>query len=394
MTGGVALPRELELTRAAARRAIGSIKPADPSAHKNFPFSGERTNGGRSLPPYYLVYFLLVDLLGFPNLGQFEKVAWSVPIEFDGQVFWIEHRKLGLGVFIDNPAAHEAQAEDIVRLIKKGVKEAAPFFAWLASQAVEGSKLNVSNRSESLFSRFEYLLGLHRKVSAEAEARANERHVETRQTAGGGTVTTTHYPAWELKDNAKWLALAAIEAFYSWTEHSFIHIAILSGKLTTGNEVADLAKSEWETKFKRAFGITNPETKKFFDKLILIRRQLRNFITHGAFGKEGRAFRFHSGAGAVPVRLAYQAGHPRFSLSGEPAFSEPDAIETIEEFIRHLWSGEREPAYLYIQKSNLPLILTHASDGTYRRAMHSVEDMEECIEMLHYLFDQAANMDW
>jgi hypothetical protein len=394
MSGGAALPPELELTRAAARRAIGPIKPADPSAHKNFPFGGQRTNGGRSLPPYYLVYFLLVDLLGFPNLGQFEKVAWSVPIEFDGNVFWIEHRKMGLGVFIDNHAGHEEQAEEIVKLIKKGVKEAAPFFAWLAGQAVEGSNLNVSNRSGSLFSRFEYLLGLYRTVSVEAEARANERHVETHQTAGGGTVTTTHYPAWELRDNAKWLALAAIEAFYSWTEHVFIHIAILSGKLTTGKDVADLAESEWEAKFKRALDIQQPETKAFFDKLILIRRQLRNFIAHGAFGKEGRAFRFHSGAGAVPVRLAYQSGHPRFSLGGEAAFSEPEAIETIEEFVRHLWSGEREPAYLYIQKSDLPLILTHASDGTYQHAMHSVEDMEECIEMLHYLFDQAANMDW
>lgn len=195
MSGGASLPPELELTRAAARRAIGVIKPADPSAHKNFPFGGQRTNGGRSLPPYFLVYFLLVDLLGFPNLGQFEKVAWSVPIEFDGNVFWIEHRKLGLGVFIDNPAGHEAQAEEIVKLIKKGVKEPAPFFAWLAGQAVEGSKLNVSNRSKSLFSRFEYLLGLYRKVSAEAEARAKEQHFETHQTARGGTVTTTHYPA-------------------------------------------------------------------------------------------------------------------------------------------------------------------------------------------------------
>jgi hypothetical protein len=132
----IPIPPELELTRAAARRATGAIRPADRKAHAGFPFGGERTNAGRSLPPYYLVYFLLVDLLGFPDLGRFEKVAWSVPIDFEGTVFWIEHRKFGVGVFVDDPAAHELQAEKIVKLIRKGIKAAAPFFAWLADRAV------------------------------------------------------------------------------------------------------------------------------------------------------------------------------------------------------------------------------------------------------------------
>jgi hypothetical protein len=168
-------------------------------------------------------------------------------------------------------------------------------------------------------------------VAAEATERADERHVETQEIPGGGTSMTVHYPAWELDQNAKWLALAAIEAFFSWTEHVFIHIAILSGKLTTGMEVAALAGSDWDAKFKRALDVQEPKTKVFFDKLLLIRRQLRNFMAHGAFGKEGQAFRFHSGAGAVPVRLVHQTGNPRFASSGERAFSEPEAIDTIEE---------------------------------------------------------------
>lgn len=155
-----------------------------------------------------------------------------------------------------------------------------------------------------------------------------------------------------------------------------------------------MAESGWDAKFKSALDVQEPKTKAFFDKLISIRRQLRNFAAHGSFGKEGEAFSFHSGAGAVPVRLAHQTGHPRFSLSGERAFSEAEAIETIERFIAHLWSGPREPAFLYIQKSGLPIILTDAADGTYRSAMQSVEDMQAFLEVLVYKFDQAANMDW
>ena len=42
----------------------------------------------------------------------------------------------------------------------------------------------------------------------------------------------------------------------------------------------------------------------------------------------------------------------------------------------------------------LPTILTMANDGSYSRAMVSMEDMESFVEHLNYQFDQAANMDW
>lgn len=61
--------------------ALKPLKEADENtkAEKNFLFTAQRTEAGRSLPPYHLVYFLLRDLLGFRDLGRFEKVAWSIP---------------------------------------------------------------------------------------------------------------------------------------------------------------------------------------------------------------------------------------------------------------------------------------------------------------------------
>jgi hypothetical protein len=78
-------------------------------------------------------------------------------------------------------------------------------------------------------------------------------------------------------------------------------LAVLKGTKTTGGEVAELAGADWSIKFKAALNINDPSTKIYFDKLLVIRRQLRNFVAHGAFGKEGKAFHFHSTAGAVPL---------------------------------------------------------------------------------------------
>ena len=117
-------------------------------------------------------------------------------------------------------------------------------------------------------------------------------------------------------------------------------------------------------------------------------------MAHGAFGKRGEAFKFHSGAGAVPVLFPHQHGKPRFALIGAIGFNEATAIEVINKFIQCLWSGNREPAKHYIQECGFPSILPMANDGTYSKAMQSMEDMQKLTERLGYRFDQAANMDW
>ena len=63
MRGKKLLPPELETIRDAARLALGPVIPATSQSHANhhFLFDAKRTEAGRELPPYYLVYFLLVS---------------------------------------------------------------------------------------------------------------------------------------------------------------------------------------------------------------------------------------------------------------------------------------------------------------------------------------------
>ena len=321
-----------------------------------------------------------------------KKVAWSVPIDFDGDGYVIEHRKFGLGIFAGHREDVEKQATKILSLIIR-VKAAKPFLRWVADSAVEQSKLNVINNGRRLFERYVFFRDGFKAKSEEAEKRRDEQQVE-RKTFPYGQATTIRFPACEIARNASWLALSAIDAFYSWTEHILIHLAILRGRLTTGRDVAELAGAEWGTKFKAVLDITDKTTKAHFDELTTIRRQLRNFMAHGAFGKEGEAFSFHSGAGAVPVAFERRSGMPRFSITPELAFDDGEALAAIERFITFLWLGARAPAQIYLQESDLPLILPMANDGTYARAMSSVDEMNKFVDYLGTEVDNAANMDW
>lgn len=389
------MPDDLELMKQKALLALGDVKPAtkETKADKKFLFEAKRTEAGRALPPYYLVYFLLHDLLNFRNLGKFEKISWSIPIDFRGKAFLVEHRKLGVGVFASNLETGETEAQEIVRCIQKGIKVAKPYFEWLASQAVEESKLSVRNNSSELFARYKYLINLYKIQQLEATQKKDKIIKQAKKTSYGEAIST-HFPVTELRQNANWLATSAIEAFFSWTEHLFVHLSIITKGIGDGEQVANLIGAEWQVKYRNAINIDIPKNKIFFDELIFIRRQLRNFIAHGAFGKNGETFKFHSNVGAVPVIMPHQIGKNKFSLFSDLSFDEDEVILLLENFIEHLWLAELKPAMYYIMNSNLPTILTIASDGEYTRAMTSTEDMESFIKNLCYQFDQAANMDW
>lgn len=406
MTAFAKLPPELEPIRAAARQALKDVNPAGSPQSEGEDWGlmlSSRTDGGRSLPAYYLVYFLLVDLLEYPDLGRWEKVAWVVPVRYQGRLYSIDHAKFGVGVFAPNldPKATrstkpsdqaEADAREIAAAINKAVSIATPYFEWRASEAASSSKLNVVNAAAELFGRYEFFRDQFRTLSAEAVRRKDERIITKSHPASGHEVTTTQVPAYSIVREAKWSAQAAIDAFFSWTEHVFIHLAIFQGKATTGTEVAALAGADWKVKFKAALGVLDPKTKQYYDSLLELRSQLRNFMAHGAFGKRGEAFSFHSGAGAVPVQLTSTKKRP-YALTGTPAFEEGAAIVEIEGFIEHLWSGPLAPAKLYVL-SELPTILTYAIDGTYERGMQSEEDMTDLVDRLTYQADMSVNMDW
>lgn len=406
MATAVPLPPKLERVRKKALDALKDVMPAGPprsSAESKALMLAARTDGGRSLPEYYLVYFLLIDLLGYQNIGKWEKVAWAIPVRYQDRLYSIEHRKLGVGIFAPNhdPAAWksgtpsiqaESDAREIAAAINKGVSIAESYFEWRAEQAASTSQLNVINASDGLFERYVFFRDKFRSLAEEAESRKDERHIVKSTFPDGAEVTSSSSPAYLLRREAKWSAQAAIDAFFSWTEHLFIHLAILQRRLHTGDEVAALAAADWKAKFKEALDLSYPETKLHYDRLLDLRAQIRNFMAHGAFGKRGEAFHFHSGAGAVPVLLTQSQRH-RYAFTGKIAFDEGIAIADIEAFIEHLWSGSRAPAKIHIF-SELPSILTYVEDGTYERAMQSELSMTEFVVYQTQAFDNAGNMDW
>jgi hypothetical protein len=389
-------PNDIDNLRAKIQKILDPIASAlekGTKAENNFLFTADRTDAGRSLPPYYIVYFLFVDLLGYKNLGQSEKVAWSVPIDYNGNAYLLEHRKMGMGLFASNKNNQEAECQEIVNKIKKAVKAAQPYFEWVANEAAKQSKLNVLNHSVRLHDRYNFLvMEYKKKLEEEAIFRKDER-IKAQHSRNPASILISLISSYKPKMGSEWLALSAIDAFYSFTEHVFIHASILKGRLLTGEDVANLADKDWASKFKACLDVQDNSVKPHYDRLVVIKRQIRNYMAHGAFGKKGEAFEIHSEVGAVPLLMPHQKGSSRFSIQSGTEFREEEAISAIEEFMQFYWESNDFPEVIYI-RSTLPSILTYASDSTYRNAMASTDDMEIFVNDLMEYHMRSENMDW
>lgn len=303
-------------------------------------------------------------------------------MEIDGIPLFITFVKFGLRIVGQNDEVSQSAAKKLAIRIQKAVKAAAPFFEWMAESAIRDSAVSVLNKSADLLARFRFLRDLHREKSGEADLRSKEV-IETRGTnEAGGTWTQFSRPSFQMRKEAKWLGLAAVEAFFSWSEHVFIHLAVLRGNVTTAEDVTRTAEADWAAKFRAALDVDDPKTKRFYDHLLVTWKHLRNFVAHGSFGKDGEAFHFHSPAGAVPIVLPHPIGSRAFSFATTTSWDVGSALNLIDDFMIHLWEGSRAAAKVHIEDYDLPTVLLFARDGTYAPAMASPMEMTRFAETM------------
>jgi len=375
----------LEKTRENSIRAITPLKKPQ-SENQGSGTSAEF----KGIPhhEYYLIFLLLVDLLDFKYMGPVEKVAYIIPVEFEGRRYSIVYAKFGMK--IEYPEGGNAEA--VYAALKKGMKAARPYYLWRAEAASTSSDLNLISKCPQLWDKYIFLKAQSEALMERFEAEKDNAVVEKGESSYGSW-TSVSYPAYDFKNQSIWLHETAVDAFFAWCEQALVHLAVLMGKLTSGKEIADLLRREFGEKCKLILDLSDTNDKSSYDDIQDLRVQLRNYVAHGSFGKDGSTFQFHSRVGAVPLRVLDDSDESGFSFGADnPRNWESDYVR-IESFLRQLWSGKRQPAKQYLE-TGLPCILTYATDGTYQQAMQSDDEMREFIEYLSRQFDVAANMDF
>jgi len=377
----------LNETRENVLRAISPIEK---------PQASLRSSGNlvvfRGIPfhDYYLVFLLLIDLLGFKYLGPFEKVAYIIPVDFEGQHYSIVYAKFGMRI----ECSEGGNPEAVYAAVKRGIKAARPYYLWRAKEASITSHLNLESKCPQLWEKYIFLKEQSKALLEKFEAEKENRVVEKGHNEDGSmTWTSISFPAYDFRKQSVWLHEAAVDAFFGWCEQALVHIAVLMGKLTTGKEIADLLRREFGEKCKLVFDLSVPDDKLAYDEILDLRTELRNYVAHGSFGKDGSTFQFHSRVGSVPLKILDTENRSEFRFGTYNLRDWENDYARIESFLSQLWSMGRGPARQYLE-TGFPCVLTFATDGTYQRAMKNDEEMGKFIMVWAQQIDDAANMDF
>lgn len=330
------------------------------------------------------VYFLLVYLLGYEDLGPSEKTVWTIPIEYDKIVFLLELKKSGFYISSPNLKQKQPQLNYVIKQLAKASKAVLPFCDYIAENAIENSQLSIINNSRQLFERFDSFLQMYNE---KMKMFKNEKEVFHKETG-----------SWLLYDkNAQWLAIAAIEAFFSWTEHVFVLLAVFFNKVKNGKELVWLAKnSTWAEKYKKVFDLNNKKDKDFYDKLTNLRDEIRNYMAHGTFSKDARSIMFHTKMGAIPLNFKNES-KTNISFNLEYMILnliKEEQIMLLSHFVDFLWSDERELAKKYIQETSLSLNLQKALKCEYQKLILDTNKYEEYIDKEIYKKNALLNFDF
>jgi heme-degrading monooxygenase HmoA len=376
---------DIKKTRDIATRALSPLSPPSGTFDRSAEYKVYR-----EIPHhyYYLIFLLLVDLLGYKYVGPGEKMAYAIPVELNNKRYSVVYAKFGMKIEYYG----DGEPERVFSLLQKGIHAVQKYFAWRAEQAAATSNLNLVTRAASLWEKYLYLREKSEQLSREAWERRDEvKREEFNQDGIRGTYIV--HPAYEYRRHAAWTSEAAVDAFFAWTEHVLVHIAVLQCKLTTGSEVAELVKKEWSAKCKIVMDLSDPDDKASYDEISDLKSKLRNYVAHGSFGRDGAMFDFHSRVGAVPLRLLDSKRGHDFAFGDSNSYAASSDFLKIDRFTKQLFSRSRAPAKAYIE-SGLPTILSYTLNGRYASAMTSDGAMNDLLEHLQYQWDNAANMDF
>jgi len=262
--------------------------------------------------------------------------------------------------------------------------------AYLTDELVEKQMADGNITVENLYERLDFRYRFLRE-KAEAYYATPPPPPETGQSDSGGT--WTRYDPGKPQREGGALATAAVDAFFSRSEHLFLLAYGLLGGGRRAVSVLDFLSSNWPAKARVILDLSDPKAKNLYDALLGIRERWRNPLAHGGFLSGGGSFYFHvPGVGALPAQLRRTPSGVKFGFRlTEKSFAE--IARLFDEFDSYLAAGPLRHAVKWAA-AGLDVAFDGESRSTYLKAMQSDEAFDDFLQWSSMDADRHDNMDY
>lgn len=340
-----------------------------------------------AVPEPAVLLFLLRDVLGFVNLGRFEKVAWECVFSFRGIDASIADQKLGVRLYLDRAALTERRAArrtatELIRAVERAIQVLERrFLTSLAVSQLNSDQVTVLNQSARLREMYGYF-----KRGAELAYEGHGRLAENG--SGGGSRI---FP----EDTEGFINTVAMTmAYFSWLEH--ILLLALAFRGAHRPPVAKFMRLRWGEKYLALLPVTHDgRSLRVYRRLRRVSEEYRNPYAHGALHLRQGAIAFHlPGCGAVSMGLRQDRLTPTFWLLPFDRRAFDDATRTFAATDRLLSEHSTTRRAMRWIDGGLPVAFDERSRSAYTRAATSDRAFDEFLERSSWEFDRAGNMDW
>lgn len=385
-------------------RILSGLGPAPRETVLSDPAVEVRIGWGEPLEPWQL-YMMLVDVIGCPDWGRWEKVAWTAPLMCGDTRVVFEHRKFGLFARLHGEAGSgdaKLLVDRVLRQLEKGWEVVRRRVVQpMLDESVEVGAVTIPNKYLYYVDMFEHL---RRRADESAAKIAAAGPVTTAEGAG----VTVSFPAAIHARESEYEAHAALFAFFGLIEHLLvIAVAFADFEPSRGNLNGFLGAT-WSEKFRRLVDVNDPANQRAYETLRTLADENRNPAAHGSV--ERRSTNLDAdlpGYGSIPqgvgdigkrskytFKLQVPPSLFPFALLDVGAGDQADGWRAIDAILDWIESGPlRLPADY--GRSGLPISFeANSRDELRAAAAQSRETLAALITAWHERADMASNMDW
>lgn len=347
--------------------------------------------------PAWMLLVVLRDVVGCPDLGRFEKVAFECTLTFEDVSVNVALQKFGVRVYL--AVADEEQAQQLTARLLKAISSAIPIVEKhilipQAESQLKDGLVTLDNRWSWYREMYEYFRNRHDELAQRART-TTEPPPERLETASGSGWSYSNLRG-ELRRQAEFDGIAAITAFFSLLEHLLVIALALSHFDPASEEFNRFVGLSWRDKCRRVLDIdADVEAKKHYDALSRVADDLRNPNAHGGFDRQQSQIFVHMpGVGAIPANLTGAREPPTyfFAATGDSRIEEAwRVLDATDDwlgtgplrFARRLAESNVDISFDPDTRARLEAAAAN-DDGSFDDLVHAIGEWQ----------DRATNMDW
>lgn len=344
----------------------------------------------------YIIFIIFVYLKKFGFSGIGEKVAWEIPVKYNGTPFILSHRKFGFQI---------ASSEENETIKNHGIEvmmnihKAMPFAESLIEPHIKSlmqkGLVTLDNEYQSIRNRYTFYRENAEKEFNDTKKSPKSLHLNFNE--GIKEAVKSWNTAQKSINTGNYYMFAMLDAYFSLLEHTLVLLLPFLNYINLSEiDLENFISKNWKSKFKIAFPPkTDIQALKILERLDRVKERFRNPLTHGYFLKQGLSFYIQMDhIGAIPMTLTKPNRNFKYSFGRIDHMNFNEICKCFDDCDNFLLKNKLTKFGMRYIQHDLSIAFDSDSCKEYRTAMTTMKMFDEFIYHMGRKHDDASNMDW